>query len=503
MPTLADLESKYFPGTLGAVPHAQDTEVIAHIDGVAYFSALATAINATSGTGDVIYIVGWAFDTALKLLDPAPPTIMELLAQKAVAGVDVKVVLWTGRNQIPDAATEFGDLAYWMGPLPDQWSFKSTVEANMVAAKEMRTFESSPGVKPLENRVLLDWSGLPRGSRHQKYVVVYNKTLQEMRAFVGGIDLHPQRRATPDHPDADHNWHDVGVELRGDGARSVWADFQTRWNEVVSLPSAHFISPSRGKSEFNPGTYTTTLSAAGAVVTPVPTTTNSVRVCRSYAKVKDMTDPLLHSIPWDTTPPAGGLTQILELYQKAINSATRIIYIEDQGLNNPSLFTAHALLFPLIGNAMLRGVKVIFICGGDGADYIYSLSLFQELGVPVATTHFKMFRVNEIYVHSKIVLIDDEFAAVGSANFWDRSMTGMDTELTAAIVDTGPWVRDLRVKLMAEHFRVDVTSAAIKSVLEDVDQALAMFGFGAPTVGFPHPDSRVYEVHRALPSTKI
>jgi phosphatidylserine/phosphatidylglycerophosphate/cardiolipin synthase-like enzyme len=152
-----------------------------------------------------------------------------------------------------------------------------------------------------------------------------------------------------------------------------------------------------------------------------------------------------------------------------------------------------------------RGVKVLFVCGGEGADFTYSPSLFVELGIPMFTPNFRMCRVDGVYVHSKVVLIDDEFAAIGSANFWDRSMDGTDTELSAAIVDNGNWVRDFRVSLMAEHFRVDINDVTYRSALENVDSAFGLFGFPGLTYpgGFTHPDSRLHEVLDAIPSRRI
>ena len=52
---------------------------------------------------------------------------------------------------------------------------------------------------------------------------------------------------------------------------------------------------------------------------------------------------------------------------------------------------------------------------------VYAYGLYQESGEPV-------------YVHSKLMIIDDRYVAVGSANFDSRSMF-VDTELTVGIVD--------------------------------------------------------------------
>jgi phosphatidylserine/phosphatidylglycerophosphate/cardiolipin synthase-like enzyme len=56
-----------------------------------------------------------------------------------------------------------------------------------------------------------------------------------------------------------------------------------------------------------------------------------------------------------------------------------------------------------------------------------------------------------IYVHAKVCVIDDEWAAVGSDNLSLRSWTH-DSELACVVVDTdGRYARDLRLRLAREH----------------------------------------------------
>ena len=62
-----------------------------------------------------------------------------------------------------------------------------------------------------------------------------------------------------------------------------------------------------------------------------------------------------------------------------------------------------------------------------------------------------------IYVHSKLLIIDDEIIRVGSANFNNRSM-GLDSEFDVFIdaaragsQSAGPAITALRHKLLAEH----------------------------------------------------
>jgi phosphatidylserine/phosphatidylglycerophosphate/cardiolipin synthase-like enzyme len=77
-------------------------------------------------------------------------------------------------------------------------------------------------------------------------------------------------------------------------------------------------------------------------------------------------------------------------------------------------------------------------------------------------------------VHAKIVLVDDVFACVGSANMFSRSMAGTDSEMATAVVTSTDLVRDLRVQLWAEHLRTPLTSNLQES-LRDLDVALGIW----------------------------
>ena len=58
--------------------------------------------------------------------------------------------------------------------------------------------------------------------------------------------------------------------------------------------------------------------------------------------------------------------------------------------------------------------------------------------------------------HSKIMIVDDVYAMVGSANFSNRSMKTDDEELGIAWLDhSGKAAGDLRKSLWAEHLRLD------------------------------------------------
>jgi phosphatidylserine/phosphatidylglycerophosphate/cardiolipin synthase-like enzyme len=63
-----------------------------------------------------------------------------------------------------------------------------------------------------------------------------------------------------------------------------------------------------------------------------------------------------------------------------------------------------------------------------------------------------------VYVHSKLVLIDDEWASIGSCNVHHYSMTG-NGELNAAYRDPAS-VRALRIELFREHLGSDTSGQA-------------------------------------------
>lgn len=82
-----------------------------------------------------------------------------------------------------------------------------------------------------------------------------------------------------------------------------------------------------------------------------------------------------------------------------------------------------------------------------------------------------------VYVHSKLTIVDDAVAIIGSANINDRSLNGNgDTELAAVVVDddgaamtdvgagvrvvTRKFARDLRMKLWRKHFGMMVESGS-------------------------------------------
>jgi phosphatidylserine/phosphatidylglycerophosphate/cardiolipin synthase-like enzyme len=208
-------------------------------------------------------------------------------------------------------------------------------------------------------------------------------------------------------------------------------------------------------------------------------------------------------LAWQTAG-GGELLQVHETVVRAIKGAQRYIYIEDQFLaDHPilprwlhrPLWAAVDLLIakgrlprfsllPHLEDALRRNVKVIMVGSGfaDPGDLIKgpkNRKLNPELERLVRANGggLAVWRAEDVTVHTKLVVVDDCFLAVGSANMQSRSMLGIDSELHVAVVDDGGAIAAYRAALWAEHLGLDYTTVTgpLKTALDDLDVALAMW----------------------------
>jgi len=74
------------------------------------------------------------------------------------------------------------------------------------------------------------------------------------------------------------------------------------------------------------------------------------------------------------------------------------------------------------------------------------------------------------YIHSKLMLVDDEFTILGSANFEQRSMTH-DSELSVGIIDPDNlFTKTLRITLVKEHLKITGSTSDIDNWLDAYNQ---------------------------------
>src|SRR3954452_17089310 len=96
-----------------------------------------------------------------------------------------------------------------------------------------------------------------------------------------------------------------------------------------------------------------------------------------------------------------------------------------------------------------------------------------------------------VWVHSKLMIVDDAFLTIGSANFDNRSM-GFDTEVNASWwaepgSSLSEAVRDLRGRLLAEHTgAADAAAVAGIGVIDALERATAsgrIHAYAPPLMG--------------------
>jgi len=178
-----------------------------------------------------------------------------------------------------------------------------------------------------------------------------------------------------------------------------------------------------------------------------------------------------------------GERSIARAYRKVFARARRLIYVEDQYLRAP--FVAELLARALQANPELHIIAIvprypdkegvsrwpslvgreqaIKVCRAAGGDRFAIYDVENPSGTPV-------------YVHAKVVVVDDVWAMIGSDNLNRRSWTH-DSELSCAVLDDNPdgrepldpaglgdharvFARDLRLRLWREHLDRDADDAA-------------------------------------------
>ena len=169
---------------------------------------------------------------------------------------------------------------------------------------------------------------------------------------------------------------------------------------------------------------------------------------------------------------ADGERSITDQYLLAINAARRSIYLENQALPVPEI--AYAL-----EEALKRGVHVVLLVPGEPEEYV-SLwrqhaerkPFFERLEALGQYAHFTLAGIagqtqsgsrKYVYVHAKIMLVDDAWATIGSCNLHANSLFG-HSEMNVAVWDSDV-VRALRCQLLLEHLAQDT---------EHLDDQLAM-----------------------------
>jgi phospholipase D1/2 len=392
------------------------------VDAADYYHALYWA---AAGARRSILIAGWEFDSGVPLLRGADaPPGAEVRLLRFLNGLCernpelyVSLLCW-------DFHMVFAGEREWMQRLYFHWTTSTRFHFR---------FDDSP---------------VSGGSHHQKFAVIDGRL-----AFLGGMDVcearwddrrhlagHPVRlsRGRPDKP-----YHDVQCYFAGGSTPAVLEElFFERWTRaggtVPALPP-----PAAARGDFLP---------RGAL----PFGATRLALSRTYPRADG--------------PP---VREVEHLFEDAIASAERLIYIETQYFSGRRMCEALVERMRAPGRARLEIVIVVnehaealkeeIAVGLRQAQNLEALRAAAAETGHALGCFFSLCdgsdggEVRGTYIHSKLMLVDDRFLTIGSANLTNRSM-GVDSELHASWEARAGGdaalcraIRRVRVSLLAEH----------------------------------------------------
>lgn len=404
------------------------------IDAAAYFALMQQAML---GARQRIHMIGWDFDTRMRLgpgrkfyhlpnreVQPARLGAFVVWLVRRTKGLQVRVLKWNfGALKFIFRGSMVLDLIrWWLNP--------------MIAIK----FDAAH----------------PLGCSHHQKIIVIDDTF----AVSGGIDMTCDRWDTPEHLEKDPRrvrpygtrlfgpWHDISVMVEGEAAVALAELGRERWAQAGAapllpcVPQADSAWPPMLRAEFRDV---------------------EVGIARTRSA-------------W------GGLDELREveaLFLDHIRRAKRFIYAESQYFASRTVAEAIAervaepdppeivLINPATSSGWLEQTAM------DGARVRLAHAIAE-------CDHLRRFRIyiprnaagTAIYVHSKMMIVDDEIVRIGSANMNNRSM-GLDSECDLFIDAARPGndhacppIARLRMRLLAEHLGMttnDVAAALAKN----------------------------------------
>ncbi len=408
------------------------------IDAASYFEALRASLLAAQRS---IIILGWELHSRTRLeghsrpTDGAPLELGKLLRWllKRRPHLELRILLWNH---------------------PVMYAVHRELFPRWIFGPRM----------PKRVEMLLD-SHLPVGASHHEKLVVIDEDV----AYCGGVDLTVRRWDIAAHHPAEPRrkdparkpyvpQHDVQIVVQGAAAAALAERARTRWQHAGGTPFEPAHGPARGAT-----------SAWPPHVKPDFEDT-PIGIMRTVAALEEHAEEI---------------REIERATVAAIGSAERFIYIENQYVTSKT--ACEALVARMRAQPQL---EVLVVTSRDPGGWLETetmgvgrqrfMAAFDE--PPLATriqfvaplarsdgpadedaSKITMDGVLAIRVHAKVLIVDDGFLRIGSANLNNRSM-GYDTECDVAIEAENAGQRtaiaSVRNRLIAEHWGSDEKSVA-------------------------------------------
>lgn len=405
----------------GSYPVRAGNRVRPLIDGDPAYRRICEAVEAAQHS--VWLTVAWIWDTFR--LPGGRGSLFDLLDAAAARGIDVRVIFYRHTAE---------------GPFPRNIIFQGT--------PEQRLWLEDRG-----SRFFARWDSTPVWSFHHQKSWIVDAGRESEVAFVGGMNMKPSTLGSRGHVSRDGNTedHDAYVEIAGPCATDVHHNFVQRWNEASerhsddglfghlhddTLPLPQRPSPSRG-----------------TVTAQVQRTIPNGHYAEGAWALRDTAYDI-----------AAGEFSVEEQYARAIDAAQHAIYIENQAFSAPDMIVR-------LKRALERGVHVAVVVPAQGEHHMQRFRQMPEhkptFDLIAACGRHENFTLaglagpmpdgsrGNVYVHGKLMLVDDVFATIGSTNFAERSFR-TQTEMNVSFQDAEA-VKALRCDLFGEHIARDTS----------------------------------------------
>lgn len=279
----------------------------------------------------------------------------------------------------------------------------------------------------------------PFGCSHHQKIVVIDDSL----AVCGGIDLAGGRWDTREHKEVDPRrkrpgsaayepWHDLALMMEGEVAGQLDDLGRARWRNAGGglLESAMHSEGSAWPDDLRPHF-------------------SNVEIGISRTRAAYGSDPKVDEVE--------------ALFLKQIANAKRFIYAENQNFSSRTIAEAIAkrlaepnspefvIVTPKVAEGWLEE-SVMSPARAQLVQAIHALDAYDKFHMYVPYSG-----ETPIYVHAKLMIVDDRVLRIGSANFNNRSM-GLDSECDVFIdcdrpanAAAGASIAKIRYSLLAEH----------------------------------------------------
>jgi len=463
LPPLSQAPGEHAPQQ-NTIELMRNHRVEAFIDGIAYFNAVDQQIDRllrSNAPNRYFYMTAWWLGLVTKQATltipgiatpwtfpinvkgfalPSGQTLLDRLTELIIAKVDVRIMAW-------------------VSPFFPRYAAVANQNVH-IAALNFQTLLSVQRLRQIfpgePDRFMLNMLAHSLGSSHTKIIVCGDDSA--MRAFTSGLDPVDGRLDVPGVGNG--GWRDAGAAIEGGAAAAIYGFFRDLWNEQRARPVETFTID--GADIASHGQSWPQIAQRNAVALSTGTGKQYVQVLRTLPQmnfkqagplrrgqlllpgsaraIQLSVGTLVNQVNSFNRPKLQVAPQGLFEYKVALRfailHAERYIYIEDQ-----ALWSFEVMDWIRERKLERPELKVVLMTAGGNAD---SANLQEGLvrhlaaGLPAETNGaakgIALFEWQDVSVHSKIILIDDTWCCIGSANSLRRSLY-TDIELSVSILE--------------------------------------------------------------------